>query len=332
MRSDEDRARFGHATMRRDVELVSAETLVGTCSWADPTLLKAGFYPRGVNTAKARMQYYSSLFRIVEVDSSYYAMPSDSVSGKWATWSPSGFVFDVKAFRLFTHHPTPIAALPPDIRASLPSTVAAKSNLYLRDVPPEAASELWSRFESALLPLDSAGKLGVVLFQFPPWFLPGRDSRDYLLYLRERLPQYTPAIEFRASSWLDAEHRSDIIAFLRDSALAFVCVDEPQGFRSSVPPITEVTADAALVRFHGRNKAAWEKSGNSAADRFNYLYSEDELKEWLPRVHELAAKARQLHVLFNNCYGDKAVGNAKQMASMLDSLAATAGGTRPAQE
>jgi uncharacterized protein YecE (DUF72 family) len=185
-------------------------------------------------------------------------------------------------------------------------------------VPPELLDELWSRFERALLPLDSAGKLGVVLFQFPPWFYPGNDQREYILSCKERLPQYTIAVEFRHNSWVNEKNKERTPAFLRYNDVPFVCVDEPQGFKSSVPPIVEATSAIGLVRFHGRNMEMWEKKGASVAERFNYLYTEDELREWVPRIKELASKMRQLHVLFNNCHQDKAVTNARQVAFMID--------------
>ena len=171
--------------------------------------------------------------------------------------------------------------------------------------------------KGALLPLDSAGKLGVVLFQFPPWFYLGAQQCDYILSCRERLSQYRIAIEFRHNSWVNEKNREGTLIFLRDNGLPFVCVDEPQGFDSSVPPIVEATSDIGLVRFHGRNRETWEKRGISVAERFNYLYSQEELREWVPRIGDLATKTRQLHVLFNNCHQDKAVVNARQVRFML---------------
>ena len=169
-----------------------------------------------------------------------------------------------------------------------------------------------------MLPLDSAGKLGVVLFQFPPWFYSGDQQREYIVACKERLAQYKIAVEFRHSSWVNEKNIDRTMSFLRDNNLPFVCVDEPQGFRSSVPPVVEATSDIALVRFHGRNRETWEKKGLSVTERFNYLYSEDELQEWVPGINELASKARQLHVLFNNCHQDKAIVNAGQVRLMLD--------------
>ncbi len=145
-------------------------------------------------------------------------------------------------YALFTQHPTPPRSLPRDLRETLPGELKAKRNLYERDLPPELLDELWRRFATALLPLDSAGKLGVVLFQFPKWFMPGHESHAYLSALRERLPQYTPAVEFRNPLWLDEGHRPGTLALLREHGYPFVCVDEPQGTPASVPPIVAATA------------------------------------------------------------------------------------------
>jgi len=295
------------------------EILIGTCSWTDPTLIESGrFYPGWARSAEAHLQYYASQFGLVEVDSSYYALPNERTSRLWVERTEERFVFDVKAFRLFTQHPTPVTALPRDIREALSSKLKEEANIYLRDMPAELTNEVWNRFEHVLLPLDSAGKLGVVLFQFPPWFYAGEQQRNYILSCKERLPQYRIAIEFRHNSWVDDRNRGRTLSLLRDNKLPFVCVDEPQGFKSSIPPIVEATADIALVRFHGRNRETWEKRGISVAERFNYLYSEDELRQWVPRIKELASMTRQLHVLFNNCYHDKAVVNARQIALMIE--------------
>ncbi len=294
------------------------EILVGTCSWTDKTLIESGrFYPASARSAEARLQHYAGQFPIVEVDSSYYALPNERTSRLWLERTGDKFIFDVKAFRLFTQHPTPLPALPKDVREALPPQPKGMANIYHRDMPPELVNELWSRFERALLPLDSAGRLGVVLFQFPPWFYPGNEQREYILSCMERLPQYRLAVEFRHNSWVNEKNRERTITFLQDNNLPFVCVDEPQGFKSSVPPMAEATSDIGLVRFHGRNQEMWEKKGASVAERFNYLYTEQELGEWVPRIMELASKTRQLHVLFNNCYQDKAVVNARQVAFMI---------------
>ena len=296
-----------------------SEILVGTCSWTDASLVKdSDFYPPLVKSAEDRLQYYQSQFDVVEVDSSYYAMPSEITSKLWVERTEQGFIFDIKAFRLFTGHQTPTSALPGDIKGELPAKlVHLKANVYIRDMPSELVNELWSRFEQALVPLAEREKLGVVLFQFPPWFSFNAKQLDYIVYCKAMLPNYDLAVEFRNSSWLSDSNYAETIDFLRRNDLAFVCVDEPQGFKSSVPPIAEATADTALVRYHGRNTQMWESKRATANQRFNYRYSEDELKEWVPKIKHLADKAKQVHVLFNNHYRDKAVSNARQMKILL---------------
>ena len=297
-----------------------AKIRVGTASWTDPTLVNSRrFYPDSVRSAEARLQYYASQFNIVEVDSSYYALPNERNSYLWVERTPDDFVFNFKVFRIFTQHPTPLNALPKDIRAQLSPELQNKGNLYYRDLPSEVTDDLWKRFESALLPLDSAGKLGVVLFQFPSWFYPGNEQREYILSSKQKLPQYRLAVEFRHNSWLNSKNSDRTLTFLRENDLPFVCVDEPQGFKSSVPPVVEVTSDIGLVRFHGRNNDTWEKKGIGPAERFNYLYTEEELKPWASKIADMSKQTNEMHVLFNNCYEDKAVVNARQMSLMLRS-------------
>ncbi len=296
---------------------MTARILIGTCSWADKTLVDCGrFYPVGVTSAEDRLRFYAGQFPIVEVDSTYYGMPSERNTALWVERTTDDFTFDVKAFRLFTQHPTPPTALPRDIRGELPPR-GDKPNLYYRDVPPDAREALWERFASALLPLDSAGKLGAVVFQFPLWFLPRAESREHVLEARRRLPQYRLAVEFRNGLWVDESHRDATFAFLRDHGLSYVAVDEPQ-VKNSVPPVAEVTSDVALVRFHGRNAANWTKRGLTAAERFDYLYSEEELSEWTPRVRDMAERAAEVHLLMNNCNEDKAVRGAQQLRILLE--------------
>ena len=297
-----------------------AEIRVGTASWTDPTLISSGrFYPDSARSAEARLQYYASQFNIVEVDSSYYALPNERNSYLWTERTPDDFVFNFKVFRIFTQHPTPLSALPKSIRNELTTELQGKKNLYYRDLPAELVDGLWQRFESALLPLDTVGKLGVVLFQFPSWFYPGSRQLDHIEMCKAKLQQYRLAVEFRNSVWLSEKNRASTFDFLRRNDLPFVCVDEPQGFKSSVPPVVEATSDIGLVRFHGRNAETWEKKGIGPAERFNYLYTEEELKPWASKIAEISKQTSQMHVLFNNCYQDKAVVNARQMCFMLGS-------------
>jgi uncharacterized protein YecE (DUF72 family) len=291
------------------------DILIGTCSWTDPTLLATGFYPREASNAEKRLQYYAHNFPIVEVDSTYYSMLAERTARLWVERTPEDFKFNVKAFSLFTQHPTKLQALPRDLRAIMPPL--EKANIYYRDVPEDARSLLWRRFGEALLPLDSAGKLGVVLLQFPEWFFPSKAAEEHLLQCKENLAQYRLAIEFRNGTWLSENRRQRTLDLLKEHDFTYVCVDEPQGFRSSVPPIAEATSDIGAVRFHGRNKNNWEKKGITVAERFKYLYSSDELDEWLPKLAELASKVKQLHVLFNNCYADYGVRNARDIDRLI---------------
>jgi len=153
-----------------------ARIRVGTASWTDPTLISSGrFYPDSARSAEARLQYYASQFNIVEVDSSYYALPNERNSYLWTERTPNDFVFNFKVFRIFTQHPTPPSALPKAIRNELTSEVQEKKNVYYHDLPVELVDELWKRFESALLPLDTAGKLGVVPVSYTHLTLPTSD-------------------------------------------------------------------------------------------------------------------------------------------------------------
>ena len=294
------------------------EILVGTCSWTDPTLIESGtFYPPFAKAAESRLRYYASQFSIVEVDNTYYAMLAEKPSRLWVERTPDDFIFDVKAFRIFTQHPTQPSALPRDIRDELTPSLKEKKNLYHNNLPAEMVDELWNRFESALLPLDSTAKLGVVLLQFPPWFHAGSSQMDYILSCKERLQQYRLAVEFRNGSWLGENNRAGTLDFLRQNNLPFVCVDEPQGFKSSVPAVAEATSDIAIVRFHGRNSDAWDKPGTKASDQFNYYYDDSELGQWVTRVNRLASQASCVHALFNTNFQDQGIVNARKLSDLL---------------
>jgi uncharacterized protein YecE (DUF72 family) len=293
---------------------------IGTCGWTDPTLIKAGtFYPAGANTAEERLRYYASQFPIVEVDATYYALPREEQAGLWVERTPPDFVFNVKAYSLLTQHPTMAKTIPVDLRESILPEHRDKQRLYPKHLAAEAVEEIWDRFAEALLPLDSAGKLGAVLLQFPEWHVPSRANREYLQLAREKLADYRLCVEFRNRTWLATEKDRDrTLGFLREHELALVCVDMPQGFRSSMPPVAEVTNPAlSVVRFHGRDPKAWEKK--TVSERFRYRYEVDELREWVPKVEHLAEGAREVHALMNNCYSDYATTNARQLMDLLNS-------------
>ena len=285
--------------------------LVGTASWTDKTLLASGWYPKDASSAEDRLGFYASQFPLVEVDSTYYAPPAQRTAELWRDRTPEHFTFNIKAFSLFTQHPTRPASLPKDLREQLGNPSA---NLYAGKIDPAVTEEMWGRFLGALAPLHESGKLGVILFQFPQWFVIGRPRKDYLLECQARCDPVPACVEFRSHSWMSERNQAETLDFLRRHKLPYVSVDMPQGYPSSVPPVLAATAPLAVVRFHGHS-GKW--TSNDIHKRFGYRYSEDEMKEWAPRVRDLAGDADVTHVVMNNCYRDYAQVNARQLADLL---------------
>jgi uncharacterized protein YecE (DUF72 family) len=282
---------------------------VGTASWTDRTLLESGWYPQTADTAEKRLAYYARQFRVVEVDATYYGPPAEQTTRLWAQRTPAGFTFNIKAFSLLTGHPTKVSAIYKDLR---PDT--EKKNVYPGDLPPQAYEEIWTRFLTALDPLVEAKKLGALLFQFPPWFGIRRSNKEYLLEVAARCKPLRPVFEFRNASWFDGANQNETLDFLRAHGLPFVCVDMPQGHRSSIPPVLAATADLAVVRFHGHSDK-W--TSKDIHEKFGYRYSTKELAEWAPKLRELAAEAQTTQVFMNNCYSDYAQRNASTLIGLL---------------
>ena len=295
--------------------------LIGTASWSSKTLVdSARFYPPGVSSAEARLRYYASRFPLVEVDSSYYAMPTPATVQLWAERTPDDFTMNVKAFRLFTGHPTSPTVLAKDIRAALPPS--RKANLYLRDVPAEIVNELWRRFMEALAPLRASSKLGLVHFQFPPWLLRNAEGHAHVRMCVERMAGHTLSVEFRQQSWFADERAvASTLAFERELGVVHTVVDGPQGFANSVPALWEVThPHYALLRLHGRNVETWNiKGASDSSERFNYDYPEAELNELAQKVKRIAAQALSTHVVFNNNMEDQGQRNAASLSAFLKS-------------
>lgn len=297
---------------------MESNILVGSASWTDKTLIACGrFYPPGCKTAEARLRFYASQFPMVEVDSSYYGMPTPQNAQLWAERTPGDFVFNVKAFRIFTGHQTQPAVLHQDIRQALGTDLPR--TLYYADLPAEIRDELWRRFIEALAPLQAAGKLGAVHFQFAPWLLRNRDGMAHVAHCVEKMPGHLLAAEFRNKTWFEGDHADKTLDFQRDLGLVHTVVDAPQGFANTVPCIFEVTnPQLAIVRLHGRNRATWNKKGLEASSgRFDYWYSADELQAMVPEIQHLATQARQVHVVFNTNNEDQGQVNAKLMRELL---------------
>jgi len=291
---------------------------IGTCSWTDPTLLASGWYPEEVaKKADLRLRFYAERFSLVENDASYYAIPDQKQAKLWAERTPDDFTMNFKAFGTITTHPTDPKRLPKELREALPAEALAKKRLYPKDFPKDVRDEIHARFWVGLEPLRKSKKLGAILLQYPDWFPIGSNNKAQILRARELLPDDTLAVEFRSRTWMEERNQAETLAFLRDNGLTYVAVDEPQGFPSSIPPVAAVTAPLAIVRFHGRNAENWKKPGLSAAERFDYSYSTPELAEWLPKIKKLEEEADEVHLLMNNCYGDKAVRNAEDLGKLL---------------
>jgi len=290
--------------------------LVGTASWTDKTLIDCGrFYPQEAKTPEARLRYYASIFPLVEVDSSYYGIPAPANANNWAERTPEHFTFNVKAFRLFTGHQTDPKVLHKDIKEALGST----KTLYYRSTPGEIRDELWRRFIDAIAPLKDAGKLGLVHFQFPPWLQCNREGHEHVEHCIEKMTGHACSVEFRHESWWAEAHRGGTIDFLRGLRAVHTVVDGPQGFANSVPMLAETTnADYALVRLHGRNVDTYNvKGASSAAERFDYDYPDQELREIMAEVVRLAYKVKHAHIIFNNCDEDKGQRNGISFMKML---------------
>jgi uncharacterized protein YecE (DUF72 family) len=258
---------------------------VGTCSWSDHT----NFYPKEL-PANQQITYYAQHFPVVEIDATFYRMIARRSFELWAERTPEGFLFDVKPYKQLTWHD--------------------------RETPPD--DEVIKAFSETMQPLRDARKLGAVHFQFPPWFMYRQSNIDYIKHLGEAFRDDRLSVEFRHRSWLTDANLPALLGALRESGISLTVVDEPQIGTGSVPTVLEVTSPNLVVaRFHGRNYQKWYAKVQRTAERFNYLYSEQELQEWVPKVRTLAEKAQEMHLLFNNNAQDYAVRNARQLRMLL---------------
>jgi len=290
---------------------VSAPVRIGTCSWADDALVKH-WYPPGV-PARERLAYYAERFSTVEVDSTFYRVPTEQMVRGWAERTPPGFVMHVKAFGLMTRHPVPIERVPPDLREGLPVDERGRV-----DRPPrEARAAVFREFLAALEPLRAAGKLGGILFQLPPYVTWKPSSLDYLEWAHEQLGGDRMLAEFRHRSWFQEE----TLRWLDERGIAYVTVDAPKTDAANVPPtLVAATSPLAYVRFHGRNAGTWNRRGGGAAERFDHLYAEDELREWVEPLRTLASESEEAYAFFNNNNQTNGVAQAPAGAELLRSL------------
>lgn len=295
---------------------------VGICAWADPALIESGaFYPRRSMSAEARLRFYAGFFDVVEVNASYYAIPDVLTVRRWAERTPPGFIFHVKAWSLLTgHHPRP-ESLPAELQAALPvhPRRTARGEILADDFSPDAVAHGFRLFRAALRPLEAAGKLGYVLFQFAPWVHYEARRLDYLASLPARLPGLRLAVEFRHRSWFP-EHADQTLDRLRGAGLAHVITDGPV-VAGAMSHVTAVTAPMAVVRLHGRNAEGFARQlrGEEPAvrEKYDYLYSDAELAALLPEVELLADQSQDVFVSFNNNNRDYPVRNALAFKRLL---------------
>jgi uncharacterized protein YecE (DUF72 family) len=277
------------------------------------------WYPSAISTPAARLRYYAERFDTVEADAPFYAIPDRRVVENWAKRTPPGFVFHVKAFGMMTQHAADERALHPELR-EYPHAVERGR---VKRPSPEMVDLAFDLFLEAIEPLEEAGKLGGILMQFPPFFTALdaallEDNLAYLDYARGKLGKRRMLVEFRHPSWVEEGRARDTLKFLADRDITYVAVDAPQfPTHTTMPPLVAATSRVGYVRLHGRNRDTYFARNVSAADRFDYLYSREELEEWAPKVAELAAGTDVTYVMFNNCKYDYAPRNARDFAEIL---------------
>ena len=288
---------------------------IGTCSWADRGLVASGWYPPSARTAAARLAFYGAAFDTVEVDSTFYAIPEPASAFQWAARTPPGFLFNVKAWGLFTWHSVKYETLPEWVRHEIPRPESGR--LDFQGLPRELRPVLWKRFTSALEPLRTMDRMGYLLFQLPPKASFSPVMMRYLERVAEVTPPFRTAVEVRNRSWMEKGNRESFLSLLKGANMAYVAVDEPE-LDWTVGRDFPVTATwGAVARFHGRNREGWTKKGATVAEKFRYNYSDGELLSWEGEVRNAAERAGKVFLMFNNCYRDYAVKNALRMKCLL---------------
>ena len=284
--------------------------LVGTASWTDPGFV-AKWYPKRLRAAD-RLAWYSEHFNLVEVNSSFYAVPARVQVKKWCEQTSDGFLFDVKLHRLLSRHSAGPETLLPDLR-KLARVEGGKVRLT-----PELEQALAKRFVEEIGPFRDAGKLGALLLQLSPSFSPRANELSELDALLGHLKGTTVAVELRNRNWVTGEARAGTIKFFKDRNVPLVSVDAPADKHFMVMPSEDyVTGNLAYLRCHGRNAAGYIK-GRSVAARFNYLYSPAEVKALAERAASMAAKVPMAHVILNNNADDYAPRNAADLRKILE--------------
>ena len=274
-----------------------AKVRIGTCSWADEGLVK-NWYPPGVRTAETRLRHYAERFDTVEVDSPFYRLPAQETAARWAERTPEGFVFHAKASKAMTGHEET-----------------------------DSVERAFAEFRDALSPLEESGKLRGVLLQYHPRVKKSPEALDALRRVPDLLAPLVPLIEFRHRSWMTEDERADTLSFLERHGLSYVSVDSPRTRASNVMPrIAAATHEVAYVRFHGRNWKTWNAKTKTSGERFDWLYSREDLEDWVGSIAKLAEEAREVYAMFNNNRYDYAPRSAQVLRGLLDEAGVEASG------
>lgn len=287
---------------------------IGTASWTDPEFIRAGWYPDDVrNDAEGRLRYYAEYFPMVEVNATFYALPRAATVQAWADRTPDDFRFHVKAHQVISGHASEPARLPEPLR-DLPYEPDRRGRI--RTPSRQMRDAVIDSFVEAIAPL--APKMGAVLLQLPPHVASGAATRTEIGRIIDRISPLRTAVEFRHVSWADPGEREAAAEMLAARGAAWVCVDAPRiEVASAMPPIVEVTSgELAYVRLHGRNAQTWQGS-RTVAERFDWQYSDDELGEWIGPVMDMAERAQEVAVVFNNNHGDFALRSAARFGDLL---------------
>jgi uncharacterized protein YecE (DUF72 family) len=296
--------------------------LVGTASWTDPEFIKAGWYPAEIkNDAAGRLRYYADHFPMVEVNATFYALPSLRTVENWTARTPDGFRFVVKAHQVISGHRSDPSRLPGPLR-TMPFASDSRGHIVrpsreLRDAAIDTLLE-------ALGPMG--GKLEAILLQLPPSVAYGDAQLAEVGRIIRRCAPVRVAVEFRHRSWVTGAALPVTLAMLADRDAAYVCVDAPRtDLASTMPPLIEVTCpELAYLRLHGRNADTWQGS-STVAERFNYRYDERELEGLIAPVRQMSLRAEDVVVVFNNNAGDYALRNAGEFQRMVASVQSTFG-------
>ena len=294
---------------------MAAKILVGTASWSDPGFVEF-WYPKKMR-ATDRLGWYAQHFNMVEVNSTFYSVPDPMLVRRWCDATPSNFVFNVKLHQLLSYHSCSAKLLPPALQKKLRLEKNAKVPLT-----EETGTQILKAFTPSLEVFRRARKLGILLLQLSPAFSPRKHDLTDLKELLELIRDYRVAIELRNRNWAKGDQLQHTLEFMRKQNAIFVNVDAPAENHFTIMPsdLDAVTnKEGAYLRLHGRDPRAYIR-GKTVAARFNYDYSDVEIEEIAARSERLAAKAKEVHVIFNNNARDYAPHAALRLRKALGQL------------